>query len=75
MKCQENCKSEAIIVDQENDTKKPIFNYNRCTSSFRCLEVCPEEVIHNRKLKHRDLIFLLSITLGLLIAAVIIGVT
>ncbi|MCE7743374.1 MAG: 4Fe-4S dicluster domain-containing protein [Candidatus Heimdallarchaeota archaeon] len=70
LKCQEVCPTEAIVVLKE-DNKRPVFNYDLCSSSFKCLENCPERVIHRRKLKYRDLIILISLTLSLLIAAII----
>lgn len=73
LKCQEVCESEAIVVNQDEEDKRPFFNYEKCTSSFKCIRECPENVIHNRKLKYRDLIILVTFTLSLLIAAIVIG--
>jgi len=71
LKCQEVCPSKAIVVKQE-DQARPIFDYNKCSSSFECMVECPENVIHNRKLKHRDLFILLALTFSFLIAAIVI---
>ena len=70
LKCVEVCESKAISVEQE-EIPRPVINYKLCSSSFKCIEVCPEKVIHNRKLKYRDLLILILITLALLVAAIV----
>ena len=73
MECKNVCPTKSIEIE-EKGKPRPIFNYGSCVSTFNCVESCPENVIHKRKLRYRDLIFLSLITIALLIAAIVFAV-